>query len=152
MSFTQSFSLSLKSVANALTVIASAGIAYVGVSYLIDPAGTAPGFGLPAWPHGDAAAFLNIKGVRDVVTGITCLALLLTGQRRALSTVMFAFTLIPLGDATVILGHDGSPAAAFGIHVATAVLVAATGFTLLRTSTPSGRTERTSIAGSIQAS
>ncbi|UQA94769.1 DUF4267 domain-containing protein [Streptomyces halobius] len=57
------------------------------------------------------------------------------GHRTAPGTghVMLAFPLTPLGDAIVILSHSGSATAAYGIHVATAALVAATGFAVLRT-------------------
>ncbi|MEU4525944.1 DUF4267 domain-containing protein [Amycolatopsis sp. NPDC024027] len=38
----------------------------------------------------------------------------------------------PLGDMITVLAHDGSSAAAFGIHGATAALVAPTGVLTLR--------------------
>ncbi|OLT31773.1 hypothetical protein BJF79_00005 [Actinomadura sp. CNU-125] len=116
----------------ALAALTGAGIAYVGLSFLIDPVATASGFGLPAWPEGEAAAWLNIKGVRDLGTGLTVFALLAAGKRAALGWVMLAFSTIPAGDMLTILAHGGSKAAAFGVHGATAAAVLAGGLLLLR--------------------
>ena len=38
---------------------------------------------------------------------------------------MLAVALVPLGDTLIVLRHGGTRAAAFGIHVATAVVVLA---------------------------
>lgn len=113
--------------ANVLTFIVALGIMYVGVSYLVAPAATAAGFGFSVWPNGTEADFLTVKGVRDVVTGIIPLALLALRQRLALGWVLLCEALIPLGDGTLILLHGGNPAAAFGIHYATAALVIVAG-------------------------
>ncbi|GAA0958850.1 DUF4267 domain-containing protein [Actinocorallia libanotica] len=116
----------------ALAALTGVGITYVGLSYLIDPVATASGFGLPVWPTGDEAAWLNIKGVRDLGTGLTVFALLAAGKREALGWVMLAFATIPAGDMLTILAHHGSKAAAFGIHGATSAAVLASGLLLLR--------------------
>lgn len=113
--------------ANVLTFIVALGIMYVGASYLVAPAATAAGFGFSVWPTGTEADFLTVKGVRDVVTGIIPLALLALRQRLALGWVLLCEALIPLGDGTLILLHGGNPAAAFGIHYATAALVIVAG-------------------------
>ncbi|MFJ9952929.1 DUF4267 domain-containing protein [Kitasatospora sp. NPDC091207] len=118
-------------IATVLTVLIALGIGYVGVSYLFVPESTVSGFGLPEWPHGDAAAFFSIKGIRDLATGIAPLVLLATGQRRALGWLLLVEALIPLDDAVTVLTHHGSTAAALGIHAATALLVAATAALLL---------------------
>ncbi|MEV5824681.1 DUF4267 domain-containing protein [Spirillospora sp. NPDC052242] len=122
-------------VGTALAALTGLGITYVGLSYLLAPVATASGFGLPAWPTGEDAAWLNIKGVRDIGTGLAVLALLARGKREALGWVMLAFATIPAGDMLTILRHDGSAAAAFGIHGATAAAVLASGLLLLRRTT-----------------
>ncbi|MFV2174015.1 DUF4267 domain-containing protein [Actinomadura sp. LOL_016] len=116
----------------ALAALTGVGITYVGLSFLIDPVGTASSFGLPAWPEGEDAAWLNIKGVRDLGTGLAVLALLAEGRREALGWVMVAFAAIPAGDMLTILAHHGSKAAAFGVHGATSAAVLAAGLLLLR--------------------
>ncbi|BAJ27482.1 MULTISPECIES: DUF4267 domain-containing protein [Kitasatospora] len=117
--------------ATVFTVLVALGIGYVGVSYLFAPEQTASGFGMPVWPRGEAADFLTVKGVRDVVSGLVPLALLLTGHRRALGWALLAESVTPFGDATTILLHHGSTATAFGVHAATAVFVVVTAALLL---------------------
>ncbi|MEC3958247.1 DUF4267 domain-containing protein [Nocardia sp. CDC153] len=104
----------------------------VGGGYLLAPRSMAPGFGFTAWPHGEAEGFLNVKGVRDVVTGVIPFALFATGQRRALGVTTLALALIPTGDMLTILMRRGSTATALGVHGLTAAMVAASGALLLR--------------------
>lgn len=124
--------ITTRRLATALSLIGAAFILYIGISYLIAPESIATGFGLPEWPTGDAVAFMNLKGVRDTVSGIIILALLALGQRFALGITMLAMALVPIGDMTTVLAYDGSPAAAFGIHGLTALLVALAGGLLIR--------------------
>jgi len=44
---------------------------------------------------------------------------------------MLVMTLIPIGDAVVVLRSGGSKATAYGVHVATAVVMAVIGILLL---------------------
>ncbi|MFG3056514.1 DUF4267 domain-containing protein [Kitasatospora sp. NPDC048239] len=118
-------------IATALTILVALGISYVGISYLFAPEATASGFGMPEWPHGEAAEFLGTKGIRDIASGLAPLTLLVTGHRRALGRLLLVEALIPLGDCLTVLGHHGSTAAALGIHGATAVVVAVAGALLL---------------------
>ncbi|GGV31504.1 hypothetical protein GCM10010495_55170 [Kitasatospora herbaricolor] len=121
-----------RALATGITVLTGLGISYVGLSYLLDPAATAPSFGLPDWPRGgDATGFLNVKGVRDLVSGLAVLTLLATRQRRALGWLMLVESLTPLGDMLVVLSHHGSAATAFGVHGLTAAAVATAGVLLL---------------------
>ncbi|WP_280420702.1 DUF4267 domain-containing protein [Nocardia carnea] len=124
--------ITVRRVATLLSLSLAAFVLYFGTGYLIAPEWIATGFGLPVWPTGEAAAFSNLKGVRDVVTAIVLLVLLALGQRFALGVVLLGFALIPVGDMLTVLLHNGSAAAAFGIHGLTAVLVALTGLLLIR--------------------
>lgn len=121
-------------VATALAVLGGLFISYIGINYLTDPQAIAAGFGLPIVPAD--SAFLLVKGVRDLASGLMIFTLLLTGQRRALGFMMLAMTFIPLGDAVVVLSQHGVPALAYLMHGGTAVIVALTGALLLRTSRP----------------
>ncbi|GAA2395287.1 DUF4267 domain-containing protein [Nonomuraea africana] len=117
--------------ATALAVLGGLFITYIGVNYLLDPQAIAAGFGLPAVPSDNA--FLHVKGVRDLASGLIVFTLLAARQRRALGWTMLAMSFIPFGDAAIVLGHDGTPAQAYLMHGGTAVLVALTGVLLLRT-------------------
>ncbi|WP_280256490.1 DUF4267 domain-containing protein [Nocardia abscessus] len=124
--------MTLSRIATVLSLIGAAFILYIGISYLFAPDTIAPGFGLPAWPDGDAAAFMNLKGVRDTVFGVLILVLLGLRQRYALGIVTLVVALVPIGDMLTVLSWHGSAAAAFGIHGLTAALVALTGALLIR--------------------
>ncbi|WP_431967769.1 DUF4267 domain-containing protein [Nocardia sp. bgisy134] len=124
--------MTISRIATVLSLIGAAFILYVGLSYVIAPDSVAPGFGLPAWPDGEAAAFMNLKGVRDIASGLVILALLAAKQRYALGIATVVIALIPFGDMLTVLRWDGSAGAAFGIHGLTAALVALTGALLIR--------------------
>src|SRR5499427_4628096 len=59
------------------------------------------------------------QGVRDIVPGVLLIVAIITA-RADLWWLMLVFSLIPLGDALVVLTNGGSKSAAFGIHGATA--------------------------------
>ncbi|WP_084523465.1 DUF4267 domain-containing protein [Nocardia inohanensis] len=113
-------------------VVGAGFIMSVGGGYLFAPQKMAPGFGFTDWPHPEADGFLNVKGVRDVVTGLVPLALLAAGQRRATGIALLTLAIVPTGDMLTILARRGSTATALSVHGLTAALVAATGVLLLR--------------------
>lgn len=137
--------MTISRIATALSLIGAAFILYIGISYLVTPETIATGFGLPEWPKGDAVAFMNLKGVRDTVSGLIILVLLATEQRYALGIVTLVIALIPIGDMLTVLSWGGSTAAAFGIHGLTAALVAVTGVLLIRERTVVKLQERSSV-------
>ncbi|TDD86685.1 DUF4267 domain-containing protein [Actinomadura darangshiensis] len=123
------------SLKNVNTVLAAAVVLfslYLGLSFVLTPETSAPGFGLPDWPSGDGGGFLIVKGCREIAMGLAMGILLLTGHRRALGLVLLMVAIAPLGDMTTVLAHHGSMATAFGIHGLTSALIAATGLLILR--------------------
>ena len=110
-----------------LAGLLSLAIAVIGVRFLLAPAVAAAGYGVPLRPdalsRADLPAFLQIKGVRDIVSGLFIPVLIGFGQPHALAVVMLTTALTPLADAAIVLRHGGSRATAFGIHVATAVVM-----------------------------
>ncbi|MTE12775.1 DUF4267 domain-containing protein [Nocardia aurantiaca] len=126
-------------IATTLAVTGAGFITYIGVRYLADPQAMAPTFGMRVSPTGEAADFLNVKGVRDVASGLLIVALLAARQRYSLGIAMLVMATIPTGDMLTILRHDGSSSTAFGVHGATAALVAATGLLLVNERTATER-------------
>ncbi|MFJ4778835.1 DUF4267 domain-containing protein [Streptomyces sp. NPDC088762] len=124
--------MSLKHVTTALAAIGAAFILYIGCSYLLAPQAMAADFGIPSWPRNEGAAFLYVKGVRDIATGLVILALLFTGHRRALGWAMAAITFAPAGDMVIVLTSGGPAGTAYGVHGFTALAVAVTAGLLLR--------------------
>ncbi|MET7304004.1 DUF4267 domain-containing protein [Embleya sp. NPDC005575] len=124
--------MNVKNLTTALAALGGLFIIYIGVAFLIAPQSSASGFGLPSWPEHEGTAFLAVKGVRDIGTGLIIFALLPTGHRRALGWAMLAISFVPAGDMVIVLSNEGSAGKAFGIHGLTAVLVALTAGLLLR--------------------
>ncbi|WP_248959692.1 DUF4267 domain-containing protein [Sphaerisporangium perillae] len=105
-----------------LAILLDLFVVFIGLRFLLAPYAAAAGYGVPA--NKDAnAAYLSIKGVRDLSYGILGLALLAFAGARAEAWFMLIVALAPLGDTLIVLRHGGTKAAAFGIHFATAVVV-----------------------------
>lgn len=105
-------------------------IIYVGLNYVFAPAKIAEGFGFRELPV-NADAFFNLKGVRDIGTGLVPLALMIYGDPHALGWVILAEAFIPFGDMLIVLRHKGKKAAAYGIHgLTSAVMVVASALLL----------------------
>ncbi|MFC4058991.1 DUF4267 domain-containing protein [Planomonospora corallina] len=124
--------MSLKNVNTVLVTTAVLFVLYLGVSFVLTPETSAPGFGLPDWPSGDGGGFLTVKGIREIAMGLVIGVLLVTGHRRALGWVLLMEAVAPLGDMITVLAHRGSTAAAFGVHGLTSALIVATGLLILR--------------------
>ncbi|MEV4320575.1 DUF4267 domain-containing protein [Actinocrispum sp. NPDC049592] len=110
-------------VAIAITVLCGLGIITAGVQYLVAPAKTAKSFGLPAWPDGRSLAWLNLKGVRDIVSGLVALIPLALGQYQVLAYLLLAAALTPIGDALTILRYRGNKTLAYAMHGSTAIII-----------------------------
>jgi hypothetical protein len=114
-----------------------AGIILIGARFLVVPRAAAAGYGVLAEPGGAQTQpgspypWLYVKGVRDIASGIFIFILLANGAPHVLGAFMAAATLIPLGDAVIVLRSGGARAAAFGIHGATAAVMLAASAALL---------------------
>lgn len=108
-----------------LIIAAVAGVAIfiIGLCYMTVPRAMATNFGLNVLPESGATPWLRVKGIRDTVTGVVAGVLLLTATPTVLGWCVLAFTLIPIGDAAIVLGANGNRSAAWGIHGTTAVLM-----------------------------
>jgi len=103
------------------------GIVFIGARFLVLPLQAAAGYGIPGGVttsngfHG----WLAVKGVRDIVSGFFIFLLMASGEPRLLGWFMLVASLIPFGDAAIVLRSGGTKAAAFGIHGATAIVMLA---------------------------
>ncbi|GMA31667.1 DUF4267 domain-containing protein [Litorihabitans aurantiacus] len=112
-------------------VLAGLAIAVIGALYLLRPAAVAPSFGFPPTTRQAEVVWLRVKGVRDLATGVAAAVLLLAAPPAVAGAVLLAFTLVPIGDAVLVLAHGGSRARAWGVHGATALGMAVGGVALL---------------------
>ena len=127
-----------------LTILASivsgvigVGIILIGARFLLAPHVAAAGYGVPAEPPGMPPPagrpypWLYAKGVRDVASGIFIWVLLANRAPHLLGAFMAAASIIPVGDAVIVLRSGGTRAAAFGIHGVTAAVALAASAALL---------------------
>ncbi len=108
----------------------------IGTGYVASPTTAIRSFGLPLPENGtNIAWWLRLKGVRDIVSGLTVLAFVAWGAPRGVGIVLLVEAIIPLGDMLLILAAKGSTKSAFGIHGLTAVLMVLAGIPMM-TGTP----------------
>ncbi|MFG1944377.1 DUF4267 domain-containing protein [Nonomuraea sp. NPDC048826] len=114
----------LTTVAIVLAGLIGAGIIVIGARAFWAPQ-AAVGFGIPDTPTEDPAfrAWLSVKAVRDIASGLFVFVLLAGATPRLLGWFMLAAAAIPLGDALIVLRSKGPKAAVYGIHGATALVM-----------------------------
>ncbi|MBO2458053.1 DUF4267 domain-containing protein [Actinomadura violacea] len=112
----------LTPLAYGLAIVLDLLVIFIGLRFFFQPRAAAAGYGVPAREGGDPA-YLTIKGLRDLVSGILGLALLAFSGADAAAWFMLVIALTPLGDTVIVLRHGGTKAVAFGIHFATALAV-----------------------------
>jgi len=112
----------------ALAGLTGLGIIFIGARFLFAPAAAAAGFGIIVRPDD---AYLSVKGVRDIASGLIAIILLATGSPHVLGWFELAASTIPIGDALIVLRHQGPKATAYGVHGVTALVLLATAALLL---------------------
>jgi hypothetical protein len=107
-----------------LALLVALAIIAIGTQYIAGPLTATRSFGLPL-PGNDTniAWWLRLKGVRDIVSGLTVLAFMMWSAPSGVGLILLVEAIIPVGDMLVILAAKGSTKSAFGIHGLTAVLM-----------------------------
>jgi hypothetical protein len=115
-----------------LAVLVSVGIFVIGCFYLASPQRILGGFGLkPPAPDADTHAWLRLKGIRDVASGLAVLTLMLTTDSRTIGIVLLVFAIIPFGDMSNILLSGGRKATALSVHGVTCAVMLLAGLLLV---------------------
>jgi hypothetical protein len=122
----------LTTIANVLAGLIGAGIILIGVNAFRAPQAAA-GFGIPDTPTEDRTfqAWLAVKAVRDIASGIFIFILLAGATPHLLGWFMLAAAGMPAGDALIVLRSNGPKAVAYGVHAATAAVMVAISVLLL---------------------
>jgi uncharacterized membrane protein len=116
-----------------LAALIGVGIIVIGCFYLLSPERISGSFGLkPPAPDADTRAWLRLKGVRDVASGLAVLTMMLTADARTVGIVLLVFAIIPFGDMSNILFSGGRKGAAFSIHGVTCAVMLVAGFLLIQ--------------------
>jgi Domain of unknown function (DUF4267) len=115
-----------------LAGLIAAAIIFIGCFYLVFPRRALGGFGLkPPATDPDTLAWLRLKGVRDIASGLVVVSLMLTAQPRLIGIIMLVFAIIPFGDMATVLGSGGSKSHAFSIHGVTCTAMLVIGYLLI---------------------
>ena len=119
-------------IAYVLAGLLAAGIIFIGARFIVAPRVAAAGYGVPAdLGQPSAVAYLSVKGVRDIATGVFVIVLMAAGATHLVGWVMLAATIIPLADAAIVLRNGGSKSIALGVHGLTAAVMLVTSALLL---------------------
>ena len=116
----------------AVAALIAVGIIVIGCFYLASPERISGSFGLkPPASDADTRAWLRLKGIRDVVSGLVLLAMMLTADTRMVGIVVLIEAVIPFGDMSIILKSGGSKSKAFSVHGVTCAVMLVAGLLLI---------------------
>jgi len=115
-----------------MAALLAAGVIIIGSLYIASPEKMTGSFGLKL-PSADpdTRAWLRLKGIRDIVSGLVVLALMFTTNPRAVGIALLVESLTAFGDMSNVLGSGGSKRAAFSIHGATFAVMVVAGLFLI---------------------
>ncbi|PND59600.1 hypothetical protein CRM90_01070 [Mycobacterium sp. ENV421] len=115
-----------------LSGLIAAGIIVIGARFIVAPRVASAGYGVPADPDQHAiGAYLSVKGVRDIASGLVVIVLLVAGAAHLLGWMLVAATVIPVADAVIVHRNGGPTSISLGIHGATAAVMLVTAALLL---------------------
>jgi hypothetical protein len=115
-----------------LAGLIAGGIIFIGARFILAPRVAAAGYGVqPDLSQLYAGAYLTVKGVRDIATGLFVFILMAAGATHLVGWVILAATIIPLADATIVLANGGPKSIALGVHGLTAAVMLTTSALLL---------------------
>ena len=116
-----------------LSGLVAAAIIFLGARFWWVPGPASAGFGIADSPPSSTgfAAWLSVKGTRDVASGLFVVLLMANGSPRLLGEFLLIASLIAFGDMVTVLRSRGSRALAFGMHGLTGLVIVATGACLI---------------------
>ncbi|PRY12533.1 DUF4267 domain-containing protein [Kineococcus rhizosphaerae] len=117
----------LTAVALAVAIAGCLFILSIGARFLLAPRVALTGFGVP---QDDPRALTNIKGVRDITSGIVPLVVLAAAGQHALGWVLLAAAITPVGDALIVTRNGGTVRHALSVHASTAAVLVVAGLLL----------------------
>jgi len=115
-----------------LAAVLAVAIIVIGCFYVISPERMTRSFGLklPA-PDADTRAWLRLKGIRDIVSGLVVLTLMVTTDTRTVGIALLVLAITPLGDMSNVLWSGGSKSTAFSVHGVTCAVMLVVGLFLI---------------------
>jgi uncharacterized membrane protein len=117
---------------HSLAALLAVAIIVIGCFYVISPERMTGSFGLkPPAPDADTRAWLRLKGIRDIVSGLVVLTMMLTTDTRTVGIALLVFAIVPLGDMLNVLASGGSKSTAFSVHGVTCAVMLVVGLFLI---------------------
>ena len=110
-----------------VVLIACAAIIVLGIRFFVRPRQATLDFGIAA---DSLRGLTEIKGARDITSGVVLLVVWAAAGRTALGWASVAAAITPTADALIVLTNGGKPSKALGIHGLTAALLVAAGLVL----------------------
>jgi hypothetical protein len=117
----------MQSAALLVGLIACAAIIVVGIRFFLAPRQATLDFGVAV---DNLRALTEIKGARDITSGVVPLVVLAAAGRATLGWVLIAAAITPIVDAVIVLTNGGKRSTALGIHGLTAGVLVAAGLVL----------------------
>jgi uncharacterized protein DUF4267 len=115
-----------------LAGVIAAAIIFLGARFLLAPRVAAAGYGVLAdVDQPGTRAYLSVKGIRDIASGLFVIIPMVAGATHLLGWIILVATIIPLGDATIVLRSGGAKSIAYGVHGATVAVMLVTAALLL---------------------
>ena len=119
--------MAMTKVGYGLSRLLGAGIIVIGARFLVVPQAAAAAYGITSEQGGTATdPYLAVKGVRDIASGVVVFVLLTAGKPHILGRYLVAASIIPIGDAVIVLRGNGAKAIAYGVHGTTAAVMLGT--------------------------
>src|SRR3954453_10937979 len=104
-----------------LAGLLAAGIIFIGARFIVPPPFAAAGYGvLPDLRQPSVGAYLGVKGVRDIASGLVVIILMVAGATHLVGWLMLAAPITPLPDPTLVPRHGESKLIPWGVHGVTA--------------------------------
>ncbi|RKQ90373.1 uncharacterized protein DUF4267 [Solirubrobacter pauli] len=110
-----------------LVLVACVAIIAIGLRFFLQPRAALLAFGVDVE---SPRALTEIKGARDITSGVVLLVVWAAAGRSALGWAAVAAAITPIADALIVVVNGGKRSTALSIHGLTAVLLVAAGLVL----------------------
>jgi hypothetical protein len=121
-----------KAIPLCLAALMAVAIIVIGCFYIMSTQRMTGSFGLkPPASDADTRAWLRLRGIRDIVSGLVVLTMMLTTDTRTVGIALLVEAIVPLGDMSNVLGSGGSKSKAFFIHGVTCAVMLVVGILLI---------------------
>lgn len=108
-------------------LVACGAIIVLGIRFALQPRQATLDFGIAA---DSVRGLTEIKGARDVTSGVVPLVAWAAAGRATLGWVLVAAAITPFADALIVLTNGGQLSKALGVHGVTASVLVAAGLVL----------------------